>query len=182
MNPLYTQRLIIRPVKREDISALFAYRSDPEVSHFLPREYHTKDDVLYLVDKTSPVPNVPGTWFQLVVVEKEKGEVIGDIGIHFIEGDIENGQAEIGYTFAKQHQGKGYATEAVIAVIAFLFSELKKRRITAGIDPGNIASERLLQRIGFTKEAHFRKSLYFKGEWVDDVVYALLAEEWKNPF
>ncbi|HRE75778.1 MAG TPA: GNAT family protein [Flavobacteriales bacterium] len=179
MNPLYTQRLIIRPVEREDIPALFAYRSDPEVSRYLQRDYHSVDDVKYLVDETSRVADVPGTWFQLVVLAKDEGMIIGDIGIHFPAGDAQQSQVEIGYTFAKQHQGKGFAREAVSAVVEFIFAELNKRRITAGLDPENRASERLLQRIGFVKEAHFRKSYYCKGEWVDDVIYALLKEEWK---
>nr|WP_321487069.1 GNAT family protein [uncultured Draconibacterium sp.] len=73
----------------------------------------------------------------------------------------------------------GFATEAAKAVINYLFCELKKHRITASIDPENIASVALLEKLGFRKEAHFRESLFLNDKWVDDVIYALLAREWK---
>ena len=61
-----------------------------------------------------------------------------------------------------------------------LIFDLKKHRITASIDPRNTSSIRLIERLGFRKEAHFKQSLFFHGEWVDDLIYAMLAEEWKT--
>lgn len=63
--------------------------------------------------------------------------------------------------------------------INFLFRELGKHRIICSVDPRNLKSEALLKRLGFRKEAHFKKSLFLFNEWVDDMIYALLSEEWE---
>ncbi len=88
---------------------------------------------------------------------KETDELVGDIGIHFIDSD--NLQAEIGFTLSLGHQCKGYATEAIIGVINYLFNNLKKHRIIASVDPRNIKSIVLLERIQMRKKAHFKKKL-----------------------
>lgn len=71
------------------------------------------------------------------------------------------------------------ATEALHALHNYLFAALEKHRVYASVDRGNVSSMRLLERLGMRKEAHIVKSLWFKGEWVDDVVFAILATEWK---
>ena len=173
---LNTKRLVLRPVEANDKHAILAYRSDSEANKYQGWIPKTLDDVETFFGKLSAEINVPDTWFQLAVINKNTNELIGDIGIHFIDEQ----QVELGYTIAKQHQGLGFATEAAFAVIDFLFSELKKHRITASIDPENIASVALLEKLGFRKEAHFVESLFLNDNWVDDVIYALLAREWKN--
>ncbi|WP_372650976.1 GNAT family N-acetyltransferase [Draconibacterium sp.] len=173
---LNTKRLVLRPLTLNDKHALLAYRSDSEANKYQGWIPKTIDDVETFLGKLSAEFNVPDTWFQLAVVEKQDNKLIGDIGIHFIDEQ----QVEIGYTIAKQHQGLGFATEASKAVINYLFGELKKHRITASVDPENIASVALLEKLGFRKEAHFKESLLINGQWVDDVIYALLAREWKN--
>jgi RimJ/RimL family protein N-acetyltransferase len=79
-----------------------------------------------------------------------------------------------------KHVKKGYATEALTKIVDYLLNDLNKHRIIASIDPANSDSIRLIERLGFRKEAHFIKSLFFRGEWVDDLIYAILAHEWKN--
>ena len=173
---LITQRLVLRPVEANDKQAILAYRSDAETNKYQGWIPKTIDDVETFFGKLSTEFNVPDTWFQLAVLDKNSNELIGDIGIHFIDEQ----QVEIGYTIAKQHQGVGFATEAALAVIDYLFGELKKHRISASIDPANIASVALLEKLGFRKEAHFVESLFLNDKWVDDIIYALLAREWKN--
>lgn len=97
--------------------------------------------------------------------------------MHFL--DDEKYQVEIGFTLDKNEQGKGFASEAVKETINFLFNDLNKRRIIASIDPRNGKSIALVERLGFRKEAHFKESLLINGEWVDDVVYAVLKDEWR---
>jgi RimJ/RimL family protein N-acetyltransferase len=104
------------------------------------------------------------------------GQLIGDIRIYFLDGDF---QVEIGYTISLDYQGNGYAVEAVKAVIEYLFSDLMKHRVTASVDPDNKKSIRLLEKIGFRKEAHFIKSFRMYDIWYDDCVYAILTDEWK---
>jgi len=86
-------------------------------------------------------------------------------------------QAEIGCTLSKNYQNQGYATEALGAMIEYLFLTLNKHRIIASVDPRNTASIRLIERLGFRKEAHFKESYYLRGEWVDDIIYAMLRTE-----
>ena len=160
-----------------DKESIFEYRSDSETNKYqgwIPKKI---EDVEVFIDKISNEINVPETWFQFVIIEQESDLVIGDIGIHFM--DAENKQVEIGCTLNKNYQGKGYATEALKKVVDYLFYDLKKHRVVTSIDPANYNSIRLVQRLGFRKEAHFLESLFLNGRWTDDLVFALLAKEWK---
>lgn len=175
-----TNRLHIRPIRMDDKDAVFSYRSDPEINKYLSLIPTSVDDIKTFISNSSTTFNVPGTWFQLVIIEKNTHQLIGDIGIHFLTSDPHNKQVEIGYTLNKAYWGKGYASEALSAVIDYLFNTLNKHRITASIDPTNLKSIQLLERLGFRKEAHFVKSLFFHDKWVDDVIYAMLNNEWKT--
>ena len=80
----------------------------------------------------------------------------------------------------KNFQNRGYATESIKRVIDFLFKDLKKHRIITSIDPENKNSIKLVERIGFRKEAHFVESLFINEKWVDDLIYAMIEKDWKN--
>nr|WP_257286661.1 GNAT family protein [Halanaerobium congolense] len=84
----------------------------------------------------------------------------------------------MGYSLSLKYQGKGLATEAVTAVLNYLFFDLNKHRVTASVDPDNLKSINLLERLGMRKEAHFKKSVFINGKWKDDIIYAVLKEEW----
>jgi RimJ/RimL family protein N-acetyltransferase len=172
-----TARLLLRPIRLDDAEAVFTYRSDLITNQYqgwIPKTIH---DVYDFIEKrvTSTI-DVVNTWYQLVITRKKDGELIGDIGIHFLDSDKK--QVEIGYTLDKNQHGKGYATEAVTEIINYLFNELNKRRIITSMDPRNIKSIKLVERLGFRKEAHFKESIFMNGEWADDFVYAILKDEW----
>ena len=171
-----TQRLSIRPLKLSDADKLFNYRKDAEANQFQGWIPKTIADTKTFIQTTASEMNQANTWFQLAVMKTENKELIGDIGINFKQ-EIE--QIGLGYTIAKQHQGKGYASEALQAIISVLFTEMNKHRITASVDPRNLPSIRVLEKLGFRKEAHFIESYKMDDKWVDDAVYALLAKEWK---
>lgn len=154
---------------------MFAYRSDAETNEYQSWVPKHVSEVEQFISRNPEQFNLPDTWFQLVLFELESQEIIGDIGVHFIDED----QVELGCTLAKQYQGKAYANEALTCLIDYLFNKLNKHRIIASIDPLNSASQKMIERLGFRKEAHFKQSLFFKGKWVDDLVYAVLNEEWK---
>ncbi len=88
-------------------------------------------------------------------------------------------QGEVGFTLARSHQGKGYATETVTRLLEYLFTQHNLHRIRANCDPANIASAQLLERVGMRREGHFVKSLWFKNNWVDELWFAILREEWQ---
>jgi RimJ/RimL family protein N-acetyltransferase len=177
---LTTPRLQIRPIRIDDKEALYKYRSDFETCQYLSLVPENVEDVADFISETSTEINIQGTWFQVVLIEQTYDKVIGDIGLHFLDSDTQNQQVEIGYTLDKEYRGKGYANEALTAVINYLFSHLNKHRIIASVDPTNEGSIKLIERLGFRKEAHFKESLFFHGKWVDDVIYAVLAKEWNS--
>ena len=90
----------------------------------------------------------------------------------------DHSQCEIGFTIAPRYQGRGYATEAVRLLVGYLFAR-GKHRITACCDARNAASAAVLGRLGMRREGHLRQSTWAKGEWTDDLLYALLQEEWR---
>ena len=170
-----TSRLVIRALDIRDKEALFRYRSLPEVYRF--QSWQPKDiaDIEEFITANAAVQlNTRNTWKQMAVCLKT-GQLIGDVGIHFLDDEQ---QAEIGYTLSPEFQGMGYAAEAVRAVVGHLFTQWKKHRVTASVDPDNTKSIALLERLGFRKEAHFIKSFRMNDQWFDDCVYAMLAEEW----
>lgn len=175
---LETNRLILRPISIDDKYKIFEYRSDAETNKYQGSIPKTIEDVEAFISNISKQINTPESWFQFVIIEKSTNNLIGDLGIHFFDKD--NLQVEIGCTLNKIFHNKGYATEALRRVIEYLFHDLHKHRIIASIDPDNLSSIRLVERIGFRKEAHFVESLFFNGKWVDDLIYALIEKEWEQ--
>lgn len=170
-----TERLLLRKLSYLDAEALFSYRSKDEVMRYQGFHPKTIQEVERFLMELPEMPNLADTCFQLGIVLKKEKRLIGDIGLHFLpDGE----QVEIGYTVDPDYQGYGYATEAVLEILKYLFEELNKHRVLASVDPMNEKSIRLLERLGFRKEAHFKKGLCWEGQWVDDVIYAMLKEEW----
>ena len=172
-----TERLRLRSVRLDDAEAIFNYRSDSITNKYQGWIPKTINDVYdFVKNKVSSTIDLIDTWYQFVIIKKENSELIGDIGIHFLDSDKK--QVEIGCTLDKNYQGKGYATEALKETMNYLFNKLNKRRIIGSIDPKNIKSIELVERLGFRKEAHFKESILINGEWIDDLVYAILKDEW----
>jgi len=171
-----TTRTLLRPIAPEDAELVFSYRSDSEANKYQSWIPNSLDQVIKFISKNPDKINQPESWFQLVIIEKITAKIIGDIGIHFIGHD--NFQSEIGITLSKKSQNKGFAIETMTAIIDYLFNELKKHRIVTSIDPKNINSIKLVERLGFRKEGHFKESLMIDGQWVDDIIYAMLRRDW----
>jgi RimJ/RimL family protein N-acetyltransferase len=174
---IVTGRLILTPLSAADAAALFAYRSLPEVYRYQSWEPSRLQDAIDFIEGLQSTEfDSPGTWFQFGVRSRESGQLVGDVGVHFLE---DGRQAEIGFTLAPDCQGRGLGTEAVVGLLDYLFGSLGKHRVFASVDPRNEPSLRLLRRVGMRQEAHFVQSVRFKGEWADDIVFAVLASEWR---
>ena len=176
---LETERLILRPININDAESIFHYRADAITNQFqgwIPKNIVDVQD--FIKNRVSSTINVNGTWFQFAIILKTTGELIGDTGLHFF--DKENKQVEIGCTISKNYQGNGYATEALSEIMKYLFDTLNKHRIIASIDPRNINSIKLVEKLNFRKEAHFKESIMSNDVWVDDLIYAILKIEWIN--
>lgn len=173
--PLQTQQLLLRRLKPTDLPQLARYRDKPAVARFQSWENYTLQDAEKLyAQQHSLTFNSDETWYQLAVERLEDGVLTGDIGIHFFD---EGKQVELGMTFDVSFQKRGYAREAMRALIAMLFDDFSKHRITAVVDTRNTRAVNLLEKLGFRREAHYRENIFFKGEWGDEYLYALLKSD-----
>jgi RimJ/RimL family protein N-acetyltransferase len=119
---------------------------------------------------------VPGQWLQIAIVLKDTNALLGDCAFQVQADDPR--QATIGVTLARPNQGQGFATEALSGLLDALFDRLKLHRVIADTDVENTASWKLLERLGLKREGHLRQSLWFKGRWADEYLYAILREDW----
>jgi RimJ/RimL family protein N-acetyltransferase len=176
---LTSARLLLRRLHRDDAEALCAYRSLPEVARYQSWDSFGPDDAARLIEsQLTAEPGIPGTWFQLAIVEAATGDVIGDCGLHCRKEDPR--QMEIGITLSPQHQGCRYATETVECLLDYLFGRLGKHRVFASTDALNDPAAALFRRLGFRQEAHLVESLWFKGQWGSEYLFAMLKREWES--
>lgn len=175
---LKTERLIMRLAEPKDAEAIYSYRSDFHANRYqgwFPASVEEVRDYLNNMPQTMDFADI---CYQFALILADENSLIGDMGIIFTNHN--KMQAEIGCTLHKDQQGKGYAAEALKAMADYLFGTLKKHRIIASVDPENSSSIRLIERLKFRKEAHFRESYFLHGEWRDDIIYAMLRTDWLN--
>ena len=168
-----TERLILREIIDADLLEIFYQRSDPEMMQYVDRTpAHTHQDASEFIGRIQAAlqTNEGITWG---ISLKNEPKLIGNIGIWRI--DKEHHRAEIGYVLHPEYQSKGYASEALKAIIEYGFSVMKLHSLEANVNPLNIASIRLLERNNFVKEAHFKENYYFDGKYLDSVIYSLLS-------
>jgi RimJ/RimL family protein N-acetyltransferase len=176
--PLRTERLVIRRMILDDIEPTWAFRSLPEVAEWVTSAFPDIDAYRRIFDR----PEILET---SLVIERD-GVIVGDLMLRITDPwsqtevrDQANGtQAELGWTIAPDHQGNGYATEAVRAVLDVCFGPLGLRRVVAECFADNVASWRLMERLGMRRESHTVKdSLHRTRGWLDGLSYAILADE-----
>lgn len=171
-----SKRLVIRRLRDDDVDTLASYRNLPQVAWLQLWESYSVEEARGLVNPCKVVePFTAGNWFQFGVALKDSDELIGDL---YFKLDGAGNQAEIGFTFAPTFQGRGLATEAVKALLNHAFTNEGIHRVYGSTDPRNTSSIKLMKRLGMRQEAHHLEALWFKGEWADDVVFAILAREW----
>lgn len=174
-----SKRLILRQFSAPDVDSFYLYRSSPEVAKFQSWEnYQYHEAELFVRQQSRCLPDQPGTWFQFAIALAETNHLIGDCAMHtlFDESRI----VEIGFTVAVEHQGNGYASEAVRALLNYVFKTLGKHKVIAFTDVRNEKSIRLLERVGMRREGHLLQNYMSKGQWVDEYQYSLLQSEWQN--
>jgi RimJ/RimL family protein N-acetyltransferase len=165
---LHTDRLVIRRFRVEDAASFAAYRSDPDVARYQSWDAYTREQAdAFAREMADARPGVPGEWFQFAVADAMSDALLGDVAL-CVDAD-DTSRAELGFTFAPAHQGRGYATEAVEGVIAYAFDRLGVGTVVAIADTRNRGSIALLERIGMqrTTTEHVR----FKAEWCDEDTY-----------
>ncbi|HIE58067.1 MAG TPA: N-acetyltransferase [Anaerolineales bacterium] len=175
---LPTDRLLLREYNEADFDSVHAYARDPETVRFMTWGPNTPEQTRAFIREVIAQQQVePRVNYHLVVTLRESGQIIGGCGIHIRQP--EHRSAEIGYCFNRDFWGQGYATETMAGLLRFGFERLKMHRIYARCSPLNIGSERVMQKNGLRKEAHFRQIYWRKGQWRDSLLYAILENEWK---
>jgi RimJ/RimL family protein N-acetyltransferase len=178
--PIQTARLTLRRFRDEDLAAFLAYRNDPAVARFqgwtIPM---SEADGRAFIDEQRVAPvSSAGGGIQIAVALTATDELLGDLYLGVADHDLRQGL--LGYTFAREHHGRGYATEAASAMLRYTFVELGLHRVIATLDARNTRSAALLERLGLRREGHFVQAYYDErhGEWTDEYQYAILRAEW----
>ncbi len=175
---LRTARLILRPYLIDDLDALYDIQSRPEVTRYLLYDVRDRDQVRDVLEQRIQADGPERDAVDLAVVLPDSGVLIGDV-VLFLRSK-EHRQGEIGYLFHPDYGGRGYATEAARMLLQLGFEDYRLHRIIGRIDARNTASARVLERLGMRREAHFVQNEIVKGEWCDEVVYAMLEDEWRS--
>jgi ribosomal-protein-alanine N-acetyltransferase len=169
---LESKRLRFRKLTPEDAPEILLLRGNSETMKYIPRPLIIDFEgalahIKMINDKIDE--NIDVNW---AVTEKGSDKCIGIMG--FYRTQPEHFRTELGYMITAEHWGKGYVTEAVTVLLDFAFNSLQFHSIEAVIDSRHIGSERVLQKVGFVKEAHFKENFYYNNEFTDTVIYGLL--------
>jgi RimJ/RimL family protein N-acetyltransferase len=175
--PLRTARLTLRPYVSGDLDALHDIQSRPEVTRYLMYGARDRDQVRAVLQERIQAHGPERGAVNLAAVLPDSGTLIGDVVLFL--GDREHRQGEIGYVFHPDYGGRGYATEAARMLLRLGFEDYRLHRIVGRLDARNTASARVLERLGMRREAHFVQNEVVKGEWTDELVYAMLEDEWR---
>lgn len=169
---LETERLYLRRVAKEDVNEIFALRSNKETMQYIPRPLvKTEEDAMaHIAMMDEKIDNNEGINWAITL--KNDSKLIGLIGHYRIKP--EHFRAEIGYMLLPEFHGKGIIVEAIKETVKYGFEIMKLHSIEAVIDPKNLASEKVLQKSGFVKEAHFKENEYYEGRFLDSVIYSIL--------
>jgi RimJ/RimL family protein N-acetyltransferase len=175
---LKTDNLILRPFERSDLDDVLSYYSLPEVQRYLDWKARDKTEAKTAFDAMRKQTRLtrPGDILTLAIVRKNDGAVMGHVSLRWT--DATAGQGEIRFAIGPAYRRRGYATEAVKAVMTLAFERFRMHRIFAVTAGQNQASAKLLRSIGMRLEAHYREHALFMGEWDEELHFAVLAREW----
>ncbi|NOU92503.1 GNAT family N-acetyltransferase [Paenibacillus sp. LMG 31456] len=172
---LHTERLHLRKMKVSDSSSLFKIWSDPDVTKFMNVSCFTNEnqakEMITLLDDLSQDSKA----IRFSIIKIESDEIIGSCGFNSL--DFENAKAEIGYDIAKSFWGRGYASEAIYSLLDYAFSSLKMNRIEAKVEPENVKSIKLIQKLNFTFEGTLRQYERVNGKFNDLNIYSKLISD-----
>jgi len=173
---LWTDRLVLRPFRLDDAEGLAKRRSELAVARFqywtMPFPMERAEEMAQNLAAMDGPAN--DDWWMAIIADPETDEVFGDLAIHMTQ---EMRSVEVGYTLASKHWGNGYATEALEAMLGWLWTDPRLTRASAMLHPDNIASAMVLERTGFVFEGHTRLSYWVENENSDDWIYGQTRQE-----
>lgn len=173
MPVLHTPRLTCSPLQEEDWPFFLSLQQHPDVMRYLA-EARPEEAIRETFTSRLPACS-PGSDHWLCLVVRDHNQTpLGVTGYIHRDDDC----AEVGFLFAPQAQGKGYGFESLQAVCDYAFMQGDIRRLTATVTAGNVASKRLLEKVGFVLEGELRESYWLAGEWQNDWLFGLLRKEY----
>ena len=177
---LHTRRLLLRNFNASDLEAFLAYRNDPAVAKYQSWDvpYPREKGEAFIAEMSDIHAPKQGHWLQLALELKETGTLIGDVAFCIKEDDAR--QAVIGFSIASAYWRKGFATEALTALLDYLFEDIDLHRVTADCDVENVGSWKTLEKLGFRREAHFVESFLVNNGYASEYYYGLLQWEWRG--
>jgi RimJ/RimL family protein N-acetyltransferase len=177
--PLRTERLLLRPFGEQDLDALHVMQSRADVTRYLYWGPRSREEAQHMLERLMRMRAIDdqSSALRLAAILPESGTLIGDFSLQRVS--VEHSQGEIGFIVHPDHLGHGYGTEGASMLLRLGFEELGLHRIVGRCDARNTASARLMERLGMRLEAHLRENELIKDEWCDELIYAMLASEWR---
>ncbi|NES13839.1 MULTISPECIES: GNAT family N-acetyltransferase [Micromonospora] len=176
--PIRTARLTLRPVTPDDLDDVYAYQRRPDVVRWMLAEPRTREQSRASVAAMAGEDALRAEGDCLTLAVAADAGVIGTVEL--VWRSQADRTAELGYVFHPDHGGRGLATEAAAALLDWGFGEFGLHRVQARCHGRNEPSARLMRRLGMRQEAHHVASYLFRGEWADQLVFAVLAHEWRS--
>ena len=175
---LDTERMQLRRITKDDVNELFRLRSDKKITEYLDRDPPKDMSEIFewLKKADDEIDQNRGISWGMYL--KGEPKLIGSIGLW--RTVPEHHFAEIGYSMLNEHQRKGLMFEAMIAALKYGFNVMQLHRVEANINPLNIPSQKILEKAGFVKEAHFVENYFYNGKFSDSGIYSLLARNFKS--
>jgi RimJ/RimL family protein N-acetyltransferase len=176
-DPIQTERLLIRPFQLEDTAQFAERRNHPEVARYqnwsLPFPMSKAEEIVgELVEMDGPVDE---DWWMAIVADRITGKALGDLAVHLT---WQGRTAEVGYSFGREHWGRGYAVEALDALIAYLFEDMGVTRVFGMLHPDNKASATVLERTGHLFEGETKSSFWLDDVVSDDWIFGMTRDDW----
>jgi len=173
--PITTMRLVLREITENDLENHARLFSNPDAVRYLYDADMTTEELrAHLTRRLWHGVPIEGAWCNLAV--EHDGVYVGEVGLGTLS--TVHRSFELGYVFLPEYQGLGFATEAARAMTDVAFRDLRAHRVIARLDARNDASRHLLERLGFRHEAHLVSNEFVKGEWCDELIFAMLEDEW----
>ena len=175
---LETERLVLREIVPADAEDLFHIFSDEETMRYWScRPYMCVDQAHRLIEGLAKVILV-GAGIHWAITLRGDGRLVGKCGYN--EWRKAHRRGDISYILAPEQRGKGIVSEALGAMLDYGFDHMNLHSVEAGVTPGNEASTRMLERLGFRLEGHLRESFLTDRGFVDSLIYSLLRSDWKS--
>jgi RimJ/RimL family protein N-acetyltransferase len=176
--PIRTERLALRPFEPEDHAALLALHEREDVTRYLPFGARDAEAVREVLARKMAATGLDqeGGALELAAILSEDGRLVGDVSL--FHRSTTHRAAEVGYVFDPSFHGRGLATEATAALLEIAFDQVGYHRVYGRLDARNRSSARVLEKVGMRREAHLVENEWLKGEWTDEVIYAVLDREW----